>query len=87
MVWIVLLVMRADFRSIAENSPLSALASGHDEASQEEACALFASLMAAVRVSHTIVSVEVALPTKASSEIVQALAKQVVAYCLRNMVT
>ena len=43
--------------------------------------------MVAARVSRTIVSVEVDVPSKESGEIVQALAKQVVAYCLRNMVT
>lgn len=42
--------------------------------------------MAAVRVSDTIVSIEIDVPTQESSEIVHALAKQVVAYSLRNMV-
>ena len=71
--------------SILENPRLSALASTNDEASQQEACALYASLMAAVRVSKTIISVDVDVPSPDSSEVVKALAKQVVAYCLRNM--
>ncbi|KAI9834350.1 MAG: hypothetical protein M1826_004276 [Phylliscum demangeonii] len=71
--------------SILDNPQLSALASADDETSQEEACALFASLMAAVRVSNSIVCIDVDVPSQNSSEIVKALAKQVVAYCLRNM--
>ena len=71
--------------SVLENPRLSALASTNDEASQQEACALYASLMAAVRVSKTIISVDVDVPSPGSSEVVRALAKQVVAYCLRNM--
>jgi hypothetical protein len=68
-----------------ENPELSALASAVDEKQQEEACALYASLMAAVRVSKTLVAIDIDVPVAESSEIVKALAKQVVAYCLRNM--
>lgn len=71
--------------NILENHLLSPLASAQDESSQEEACALYASLMAAVRVSSTIVCIDIDVPSKDSSEIVKALAKQVVAYSLRNM--
>ena len=71
--------------NILENPQLSALASAVDEAGTEEACALYASLMAAVRVSETIICVDVDVPSEDSSEIVKALAKQVVAYSLRNM--
>ncbi|KAI9680651.1 MAG: hypothetical protein M1817_004091 [Caeruleum heppii] len=71
--------------SILENPAISALASATDPASQEEACALYASLMAAVRVSDTIICIDIDVPGSDSSEIVKALAKQVVAYCLRNM--
>ena len=71
--------------NILENPQLSALASAKDEASQEEACALYASLMAAVRVSDSIVCIDIDVPSQDSSEIVKALAKQVVAYSLRNM--
>lgn len=71
--------------NILENQPLSEVASAKDEASQEEACALYASLMAAVRVSSTIICIDIDVPGKDSSEVVKALAKQVVAYSLRNL--
>lgn len=71
--------------SILENHLLSPLAAAKDEASQEEACALYASLMAAVRVSKTLVGIDIDVPSPDSSEIVKALAKQVVAYSLRNL--
>ena len=71
--------------NILENPLLSALASAKDEASQEEACALYASLMAAVRVSDSIICIDIDVPSPESSEVVKALAKQVVAYSLRNM--
>ena len=71
--------------NILENPQLSALASAKDEANQEEAAALYASLMAAVRVSETVVYIDIDVPSSDNSEVVQALAKQVVAYCLRNM--
>lgn len=73
--------------SLLENPVLTALASAKDEMSQEEACALYASLMAAVRVSSSIVSIDIDVPTQDAGEMVQALAKQVVAYSLRNMVS
>ncbi|KAK7514095.1 uncharacterized protein IWZ02DRAFT_484303 [Phyllosticta citriasiana] len=71
--------------NILENPEISALASASDESSQEEACALYASLMVAVRVSDSIMCVDVDVPSPESSEVVKALAKQVVAHCLRNM--
>ncbi|KAH0545122.1 hypothetical protein FGG08_000734 [Glutinoglossum americanum] len=71
--------------NILENKQLSTLTSTSDEASQEEASALYASLMTAVKVSNTIICVDVDVPGESSSEVVKALAKQVVAYCLRNM--
>ncbi len=71
--------------NILENPQVSALATANDEASQEEACALYASLMAAVRVSQSIICIDVDVPGTETSEVVKALAKQVVAYCLRNM--
>ena len=71
--------------NIFENPQLAALANAKDEANQEEACALYASLMAAVRVSKTIICIDIEVPSSDSSEIVKALAKQVVAYCLWNM--
>ncbi|PVH74029.1 RNI-like protein [Cadophora sp. DSE1049] len=71
--------------NIMENPGLAALANAKEEANQEEACALYASLMAAVRVSQTIICIDIEVPSADSSEVVKALAKQVVAYCLWNM--
>jgi hypothetical protein len=71
--------------NILGNPQLSALASATEEEAQEEACALYASLMAAARVSHSIISIEIDVPSPDNSEVVKALAKQVVAYCLRNV--
>ncbi|KAL9635713.1 MAG: hypothetical protein Q9164_003279, partial [Protoblastenia rupestris] len=71
--------------NILENHLLSPLANAKTEAAQEEACALYASFMAAVRVSDSIICVDIDVPSPGSSEIVKALAKQVVAYSLRNL--
>lgn len=71
--------------NILDNEPLSRLASAKDEASQEEACALYASLMVAVRVSSTIICIDIDVPDGDSSEVIKALAKQVIAYSLRNL--
>ncbi|OWO99448.1 hypothetical protein B2J93_3889 [Marssonina coronariae] len=71
--------------NMKENRGLAALANAKEEATQEEACALYASLMAAVRVSQTIICIDIEVPSPDSSDIVKALAKQVVAYCLWNM--
>ena len=71
--------------NILENHLISGLATPKNENEQEEACALYASLMAAVRVSQTIVCIDIDVPSQESSEVVRALAKQVVAYSLRNM--
>lgn len=45
--------------NLLENPMLSALAGARDEAMQEEACALYASLMAAVRVSSTLICIDI----------------------------
>lgn len=50
--------------NILENPQLSALASAKDEESQEEACALYASLMAAVRVSSTLICIDIDVSTR-----------------------
>jgi hypothetical protein len=71
--------------NLLENSKLVKLADAKTEESQEEACALYASLMAAVRVSATLVKIDIDNPSAESGEIVKALANQVLAYCLRNM--
>ncbi|KAI9374970.1 hypothetical protein BJX61DRAFT_216422 [Aspergillus egyptiacus] len=71
--------------NILENPALIALASATDPEAQEEACALYASLLAAVRVSRTIIAVDIEDPTPANNEVVKALASQIVAYCLHNL--
>lgn len=71
--------------NILENPEIMSLAEAQGEAAQEEACALYASLMAAARVSSSICCIDVEVPNAASSEVVKALARQVVAYCLYNM--
>lgn len=71
--------------NLLENSKLVKLADAKTEESQEEACALYASLLAAARVSATLVKIDIDNPSAESGEIVKALANQVVAYCLRNM--
>ncbi|KIX05557.1 uncharacterized protein Z518_06429 [Rhinocladiella mackenziei CBS 650.93] len=71
--------------SILDNYPLVHAMNSKEEGFQEEACAFFASLMTAVRVSETIIAVEIEVPSADSSEVVKALASQVVAYSLRNM--
>jgi hypothetical protein len=71
--------------SILENPQLSALANATDDETQEEAVALYASLMSACRVSTSLISIDVEVPAPENSEIVKALAKQMVAYSLRNM--
>ncbi|KAK5131069.1 hypothetical protein LTR08_001355 [Meristemomyces frigidus] len=71
--------------NLLENPMLQALASARDETGQEEACAVYASLMAAVRVSSTLICIDLDIPSADNSEVVKALAKQVVAYSLRNM--
>lgn len=71
--------------SILDNPPITELMNSKDGAAQEEACALFASLMTAVRVSHTIVAIDIEVPSAESNEVVKALASQVIAYTLKNM--
>ncbi|OAA34062.1 hypothetical protein NOR_08692 [Metarhizium rileyi] len=67
------------------NAELVKLADAKTEEAQEEACALYASLMAAARISSSMICVDIEVPSQGSGEIVKAMAKQVVAYCLRNM--
>ncbi|KAB8237452.1 putative cell wall biogenesis protein Mhp1 [Aspergillus alliaceus] len=71
--------------SILENPAISALAATTDPGNQEEACAVYASLMAAVRVSRTIIAVEIEVPSAENNEVVKALASQIVAYSLQNL--
>jgi hypothetical protein len=71
--------------NILENPAIAKLAVATDPATQEEACAVYASLMAAVRVSRTIIAVDIEVPSAENNEVVKALASQIVAYCLQNL--
>lgn len=72
--------------SFLENPEITELATNaNTEETKEEACALYASLLAAARVSSSLVAVDIDLPSEQSSDLVKAMAKHVVAYCLRNM--
>ncbi|KAJ5833851.1 hypothetical protein N7474_002162 [Penicillium riverlandense] len=71
--------------NILENPQIGALASATDPTTQEEACAVYASMMAAVRVSRTIIAVDIDIPSAENNEVVKALASQIMAYCLRNL--
>lgn len=71
--------------NILENPQIVSLASAVNPAVQEEACAVYASMMAAVRVSGTMIAVEIDVPTAENNEVVKALASQIVAYSLRNL--
>ncbi|KAJ5627993.1 hypothetical protein N7490_010221 [Penicillium lividum] len=71
--------------NILENPQIASLASAVDPAGQEEACAVYASMMAAVRVSGTIIAVDIEVPTAENNEVVKAIASQIVAYSLRNL--
>ncbi|KAK5987431.1 hypothetical protein PT974_11558 [Cladobotryum mycophilum] len=67
------------------NAEIVSLADAKTEEAKEEACALYASLMAATRISKSMICVDIEVPSAGASEIVKAMAKQVVAYCLRNL--
>ncbi|KAK3358919.1 hypothetical protein B0T25DRAFT_79898 [Lasiosphaeria hispida] len=72
--------------SFLENPEIVELATNATtDETKEEACALFASLLAAVRVSSNLVAVDIERPSEQSSDLVKAMAKQVVAVCLYNM--
>ncbi|KAF2851782.1 RNI-like protein [Plenodomus tracheiphilus IPT5] len=71
--------------NILENPQISRVAASTDEETQEEAAAMYASLTLAAKLSRTLVCVDVDVPAPEQGEIVKALAKQVVAYCLRNI--
>lgn len=71
--------------NILENQQIVDLASTTDPVAQEEACAVYASMMAAVRVSRTIIAVDIDIPVAENNEVVKALGSQIVAYSLRNL--
>ena len=55
------------------------------EGSLEEGAALYTALLAAVKVSKTIVRMDIDDPGPDSGEVIRGLARKVVAFCLRNM--
>ena len=71
--------------NILQNPLLTKLADARTEETQEQACALYASFLAATRLSTSIIAIDMPVPTSESTEIVRAMAKQVLAYCLRNV--
>ncbi|KAI1211593.1 RNI-like protein [Annulohypoxylon truncatum] len=71
--------------NLLENPDLVGLADARTEESQEEACALYASLLAAARVSRVLVKIDIDNPSPESGEVVKALADRVVVYCMRNL--
>jgi hypothetical protein len=71
--------------NILENPEISRVASSTDEETQEEAAALYASLTLAAKLSKSLICVDVDIPAPEQGEVIKALAKQVVAYCLRNI--
>ncbi|KAB8338921.1 hypothetical protein FH972_021861 [Carpinus fangiana] len=71
--------------SLLENPQLKELADTGDPKLQEDACALYASLMVAVRVSKLLVAIDIDAPGEKTNEVVQAIHKQLTAYSLRNI--
>lgn len=71
--------------SFLENPQIVELTDANTDEAKESAFALFASLLSAARVSGSLVAVDIEVPNEQSSDLVKAMAKQVVAYCLRNM--
>lgn len=71
--------------NLLENPGLAAVAEANTEGKKEEACALYASLLAAARVSRSLIKVDVVEPSSDAGELVKALANQIVAYCMRNL--
>lgn len=71
--------------NILENPEISRVATTTDEETQEEAAALYASLTLAAKLSTSILCIDIDVPAPEMGEVVKALAKQVIAYCLRNI--
>jgi len=71
--------------NILENPEITRVATSTDEETQEEAAALYASLTLAAKLSKSLICVDVDIPAPEQGEVIKALAKQVVAYCLRNI--
>ena len=55
------------------------------EGSEEEGAALYTALAAAVKVSRSIVRMDIDAPPPDSGDVIKGLARKVVAFCLRNL--
>ncbi|EOA90475.1 uncharacterized protein SETTUDRAFT_167315 [Exserohilum turcica Et28A] len=71
--------------NILENPEITRVANSTDEETQEDAAALYASLALAAKLTKSLICVDVDIPAPEQSEVIKALAKQVVAYCLHNI--
>jgi hypothetical protein len=71
--------------NVLENPEIARVAHSTDEETQEEAAAVFASLTMAAKLSRTLICIDIDVPAPEMNEVVRALAKQVIAYCLRNI--
>ena len=71
--------------NVLENPEIARVAHSTDEETQEEAAAVFASLTLAAKLSRTLICIDIDVPAPEMNEVVRALAKQVIAYCLRNI--
>jgi hypothetical protein len=71
--------------NVLENPEIARVATSTDEETQEEAAAMFASLTLAAKLSRTLICIDIDVPAPEMNEVVRALAKQVIAYCLRNI--
>ncbi|KAL6708656.1 Microtubules assembly and stabilization protein [Coniothyrium glycines] len=71
--------------NMLQNPQISRVATSIDEETQEDAAALYASLTLAAKLSRSLICVDIDVPSPEQGEVVRALAKQVVAYCLRNI--
>ena len=70
---------------LLDNPELSKLSSTADPDMQPDSCAYYASLMWAVRLSKTLLAIDINLPTGDTNEVIQALGKQIDAYLFRNI--
>jgi len=70
---------------ITENPLVRSGHAGMNEGSMEEGAALYTALVAAVKVSKTLVRVDVDEPDSAAGDVIHKLSKRLLAYCLRNM--
>ncbi|KAJ8105005.1 hypothetical protein OPT61_g10442 [Boeremia exigua] len=71
--------------NLLENAAITRVTNSTDEELQEEAAAMFASLTLAAKLSRTLICIDIDVPAPEMNEVVRALAKQVIAYCLRNI--